>query len=680
MSGPIRRASGTIAAAALAIAGVGLGVLAPSAVETGAVDAPRAAISLVSQTAWTELGETLTLGLRLDGDVDGLTVQLTSHRAIESRVDFEQTIGGDRLRATLATVEQAAIALPVGPDGRVLQVPLTSGDGVAPSLSINREGVYPLEVALVDSAGNAVDEFVTHVVAVPPTEPGASAIGSPLRVAWIWPVTATPAYQPNGAVDSEVVEELGPAGRVGEITGALADADAAAIPLTLVPGPETVQSWASIETTEADIGSGLAALRSAAQSNQTLRSPYITLDPESLDRAGLGATIAPEYAAGTDALNETLEIRVDPRTAIARPVGPATLDRLWELNTDRVIVEPEALVPTSSKFTPAAPATLASEGHVFSAAVADAQLAEVLTGDAPVALRAQWFLSTLAVIAGELPNATRGVVVLPEESWAPPQELLAIVLEGLADNPLVVAVDIETFFNTVPLADDGVRELTPPQIPPPPAVSPARFREAEDRLVALRNLVGRDDPRVLAGERSLLVSLSSVWRGAAGVRQANAELATIGDSLSGLVSGVAVPERRTLTLTAREAEIPVSIQNNTGRPIRVEVTLTSDKLLFPNGSSQILDLPPRNTTARFAVEARASGTFPLLVEVTSTDGRVTFSRSQITIRSAVVSNVGIFLTVGAILFLAIWWFRHERRRRRVETAAAIVDAGPSSDE
>ncbi|HZJ28136.1 MAG TPA: DUF6049 family protein [Acidimicrobiia bacterium] len=680
MTSRARRFGGVVAAAALATAGIGIPTQAFIGV-AGAAGAPRAAVSLISQPAWTELGGTLALGLRFDGDISGLDVRVISHRAITSRIDFEETVGGKRLGGTLATVEVPAGAVPAGPDGPFLELPLTAtgAGGSAPGLSINRNGVYPLEIDLVDPDGNSVNGFVTHVVAVPPTAPGASAIGSPLEVAWVWPMAEPPAYRPSGKTDRDVVEELGPLGRVGEIAAALADAEG--VPLTLAPGPETVESWAVIEADKPVIGPGLAALRSASLSNQTLRGPYVPLNAQALDAAGLGAQVAPEYAAGADALNGTLDVRVDPRTAVASPVSPATLARMWELNTDRVIIEPDALVGVSNKFTPAAPVMLMSEGHAFTAAVADAQLAELLTGDAPVALRAQWFLSGLAVIANELPNLTRGVVVLPDPSWDPPEALLTTVLAGLRGNPLVRPVDIDTFFDTVPIAeDDTVRELATPQTQPPLAVTQTRYREAESQLTALRNLVGREDPRVRAGKRALLVSLSSAWRGAAGIRRANAELAIIDRSLGDLVHGVAVPERRTLTITAREAEIPVSFQNNTGQPVRVEVTLTSDKLLFPDGSSQILDLPPRNTTARFAVEARASGTFPLTLEVTSPDGRVIFSRSQITVRSAVVSNVGVILTVGAIAFLAIWWLNHARRRRRVraQTTGAVV--GPISTE
>ncbi len=188
--------------------------------------------------------------------------------------------------------------------------------------------------------------------------------------------------------------------------------------------------------------------------------------------------------------------------------------------------------------------------------------------------------------------------------------------------------------------------------------------------------MGRADVRVERGQNALLVSLTSAWQTPAGRRRAEAELATIDTSVDAIVSGVHAPQSRTLTLTARSAEIPVSFQNDTGQDVHVRVSLESDKLYFPSGSTQVLTLPPRNTTARFAVEARASGTFPLVLTVTSTDQRVTIQESRITVRSTVVSNVGLFLTIGAGVFLAAWWLNHARRRRRDRTSAIETAPAP----
>jgi hypothetical protein len=46
-----------------------------------------------------------------------------------------------------------------------------------------------------------------------------------------------------------------------------------------------------------------------------------------------------------------------------------------------------------------------------------------------------------------------------------------------------------------------------------------------------------------------------------------------------------------------------------------------------------------------------------------------------------VSNVGLFLTIGAILFLGVWWgydIRRRRKRRAGETEAATRHPATSS--
>ena len=42
----------------------------------------------------------------------------------------------------------------------------------------------------------------------------------------------------------------------------------------------------------------------------------------------------------------------------------------------------------------------------------------------------------------------------------------------------------------------------------------------------------------------------------------------------------------------------------------------------------------------------------------------------VSVRSAVFSGAGAALTVGALLFLALWWANHFRRTRRTRRARA----------
>ncbi len=118
--------------------------------------------------------------------------------------------------------------------------------------------------------------------------------------------------------------------------------------------------------------------------------------------------------------------------------------------------------------------------------------------------------------------------------------------------------------------------------------------------------------------------------------------------------------------------------------MRVQIQFESEKLEFPAGSAPneanctqvsggfACTLPPRNTTIRFPVETRASGTFPLQMTVTSEDGKLALGSARYTVRSTAVSGVGIFLTIGAGVFLAIWWITHWRRSRRQPIRSATL--------
>jgi Family of unknown function (DUF6049) len=182
----------------------------------------------------------------------------------------------------------------------------------------------------------------------------------------------------------------------------------------------------------------------------------------------------------------------------------------------------------------------------------------------------------------------------------------------------------------------------------------------------LRGTVGPTDPDVQRGERALVLALSTDNT----PEEAAANLDVIGDAVTETTSGVSTTHKR-VTLTAREADVPLSFQNTSGKPVTVRVHLASEKLEFPDGDDREITLPEGNSTQSFRIEARASGTFPMTVYITSPDGRLSFGpATRITVRSAVFSGVGAALTVGALLFLLLWWANHFRRTRRAKRLAA----------
>lgn len=629
---------------------------------TTASRGPAGTITLVQQPAWSPLDSDVAMRVRIDGDVARLGVSFALHSSLSSRTAFEDTIGETGLGGRMHVTTAPLASLPAAGD-----VYTITGLVRAPA----SEGVYALEVELYDlHTRGRVDGFVTYVVAVSQTQPGGYAIAQPLATAWIWPAVANPAYLPDGSPDPSVVRELGPDGRLGRIASLVKAA--AGLPITVEPGPETVEAWSALANQDRDLAATFAALRDSTQS--FLAGAYVPVDMPALVDAGLASEIGAQLSFGADTLTSVFGVRADTRTVAVDPIDQRSLGDLHDSGVDRVVVDPSRLTPISSKFTPARPFELGADGRVLTAVATDPGLASLLApGDASPALRAQRFLAGLAVVAFEAPGTQRGVVVAMPTMWnvdASTQTAVTTVLAGLRDNPLVKVESVGTLLDTVPAETSGrsrqplVRTTQPLRTSPSLPVSARDVRTETDRLASFGTLVTPDDPRIQRGNRAILVSMSSAWTGASGRRRAARELGVIEDTIGAFVAEIRGPQNSTVTITARRAEIPLSFQNATDQPVKVRVRFQSEKLFFPDGADRVLTLPPRNTTARFAVEARTSGTFPLSVSVTSPDGQISFEQTRFTVRSTVVSGVGLVLMLGAGFFLAGWWANHYRRRRR----------------
>ena len=223
----------------------------------------------------------------------------------------------------------------------------------------------------------------------------------------------------------------------------------------------------------------------------------------------------------------------------------------------------------------------------------DDGLQRLLTGDATPALRAQRFLAGLSVVAFEQPAVPRAVVVVNPDDFDPPADLLRAALDGLQANPLLEPVTVGTAFDAHPLTttpSTPLRHLAEETPAAEPNITGAGYFRAEVRLAAFQQLVGNQDPRVARGDRALLVSVSSAWKGASGRNRARTELGQIDGAVDDFLAEIHLPNPSTITLTSRSGEIPLTFRNDTGQPVRVRVSLASDKLFFPHGSVQDVDL------------------------------------------------------------------------------------------
>ncbi|MEP6625498.1 MAG: DUF6049 family protein [Acidimicrobiia bacterium] len=649
-------------------------------------------IELTGQPAWTTLGDDVTFRVQVRNATPGLEVRATVYSAVLSRIAFERTLTGDRLGSRIGARSGVVDSLPVVGASRLLTIgtqdPRAPSDSQRIRLNLSgggSAGVFPVEIELRDPSSSKVyDHFVTDIVAVR-KRAAAEVPSEPLQVAWLWHVTTAPTapVSANGVTaDPSLVRDVAADGRLGRIARALGQVGD--VPITLVPSPATVDALDALATPPVLAGPAkgvaarastvLAALRTASASSLVIASAYTPINGPGLLGSGLGDAFDSTTSTGRTALETGLNAVIDHTTAGTQPLDDATLARLRDQDgTTRFIVAPTDLTAAAGadQFTPARPLQLQTPVGTFDALEVNALATDLLRKRGADALRAQQALSALSVIALEQPNRTRGVVIDTPLLWDAPPARVQAMLAGLRDHPLLQGAAVTDIFGSVQPATTNrkpyARTLAP--IPDHSApVSRRQYQGSQKEIDGLASMIGTEEPLVGALRSQLLLSLAGRTP-RTGAAISRARLDSIHQAVAAIAGKVTAPASRTVTLTSRRSNIPLSVENGTHRTVRIRVTLVSQKLDFPHGSDRIVVLPPgKNKTAIFDVTTRASGTFPVLITWSSPDRGIDLQRARYTVRSSVVSGVGLILTIGAMVFLAGWWLAHWRRNRRAEAA------------
>jgi hypothetical protein len=661
-----------LACTALVIASAGFAATTSAGAQTSTTstttsDATAPHLVLEGQSAWAPLDSAFALRLRADNIPPGTTLALTLHDRLQSRTGFDESVSGGNLGSTRDLVRIPFDSLATDATGAKVVLLTTPG--------LSGGGVYPLEVDVRGPDDQPLTGFVTHEVVADVTANGSLTVGRPLSVAWVWPLQAEPAYLSTGLPDPTVLTELGADGRLGRQAATLAAAPG--LPVTIAPSPETLDAWQTLGAKNASVATGVTALRAAASHAQVLAGPFVPLDRPSILASGLAGVLPEEQSKGVNSLEAFFGTQLDPSVALPGALDNASLQLLENANVRRLVVQDDQLTPVAEKFTPARPyvvqTTAGDDSTNATVAVADGHLEAFLTGDDPPALRAAHLLAGLAVVADEQPSIARGVTLVNPDRWDPDPAFLAALTAGLQNNPLLAPRTVTDLLTQVPAAtDDGgtqvTRQLAPYKAPAAP-LTLSQYQAGDSDLTSVQNLVGPTDARSVAGQRALAASVTSMWQNPEGRRKAQELVKGIGRSVTADLDQIEIPGQATITLTSSKAEIPITMKNNGTADVTVHVALQSDRLLFPEGTDRDVLLPKgKSTTVRIPVETRSAGTSHAVMTVTAA-GLPVGNPVQISVKSSFVSGVGLFLTIGAVVFLAVWWAWDIHRRRKKGRAA-----------
>lgn len=671
---------------------------------------------LVSQSSWVGPGQTFSLDLHLGPSAprpSSLALTLAVYGCLSSVSAFDQALGGQgpvgvpAARTTTALPWSSLPAAPGGPRGTVgLALPVeppgvpagagtTGGTPVQPAAPFTvvlrssgcqayPDGVYPLRVSLVDtSTGATVDALTTDVVYL-----GTTTGTQRLRVATVVPLDA--ARHASGATAASMRHD--PLAALAPLSTSQVDAvKGAAAALERHPSVDATVAISG-QTAQAVLDGATPALATslrqvlAAPAHEVPAGTYTPLDVPALVSSGLTDELGAQVASGRQAIAGLAPAVVSASGSTtfvgSSPLNSPGLDALAAVGYTQIVVPGNDVATSTAGRSRAAGSTatpfVVDAGRAAPVAVlpTDADLASRFNADPgnPV-LAAHQLLAELAQVYFEAPNeaAPRGVVAMPPPGWSPRGTFLDSLLGGLGSDPVLQPVTVSGLFATFPApapctscrldaAGSSGQAL--------PAVAIRRVRRRVSSFASALAKSGSSAGKLVHRLSDLVLSSE-----AAGLR-ASDQLrlaAAAGSALDDQLAKLAVSGDQSLTLTARKARIPVTIDSAATYPVSAVLTLSSDKLIFTNGQtrfSQPVDLDHSTNVVYVDVRTRVSGEFKVAVEVRSPAGGLVLTDGILSVRSTATSVVGVLLTLGAIAVLVGWWVRTGVRRRAARRAAS----------
>lgn len=535
-----------------------------------------------------------------------------------------------------------------------LQVPVveaptaSTDDATAAPLALPDVGVYPVSVRAVDENGRELGSMLTHLVRSPapdtfPTLASVIVVAGP----------ETTATRPDGSVQLDDRAEAN--------TQAVASAAdrVPEVPFLYAVTPETIDALGPVART-----------RLAESSLSVPDGPWAGLDLGAwLSDDDLSDPLDHQIDRGRDALDGA-QLNRSTATVLREPVTATQRDVLTFAGADVLITESDLAVgleaPAVGRLRPAQVA----ESEQSALVVDDALQAHLQTNDDSV-LAVHHLLADLAVLFFDRPNDPRSAMVWVEEPESLGGDALEALLSGFgASGEIVAAAEPDDVLSSI----EPSGTLSMARRPPPSlsdyanalAATVAQIRVWDSVLLA-------DDDRAEVLEATLDATAATDV-----IDQADEWFARARAIVDAQLTGITIPEQQTVTLTEREAELPIRIDNDLGYEANVLLKLDSTRLEVPEQGPRGIpvQLVPGANDLRIPVRARASGSFPLDVSVSTPRGSRVLADARFSVRTTVLNGVGLALTAGSLLVLLVWWARHFRDGRRDRRLVELGDATP----
>ncbi len=634
---------------------------------TASVGAPP--LALTAQSPWVQPGQSfdMTLATHVRTPPSKLTLEVTVFSGLPNRSSFEDALSGNFTTRPVTYLGPLPLqSLPPGSTGGVnLDLGVDAGGTVStgrfPYVAdlgcqpTNCDGVYPLHITL-DGPSGKLSSLTTFLVFQNPAQGG-----NPLRVAVVLPAW-TPLSQPVQA-------------------GSLSPADAHDLSVlasslqahSLVPSTLELYGQTALALSESTLPASREALADLAQlaqqpADHELADPtYSPVDPAQL--TAVPGALQLQLATGTRLITAALNLHAPSLVSdwvSTKAIAAKGVDALYKAGFRGFVLPPSNFSSVPNQLTPTKIFRFAPGGTGLPVSIADPELTrEFSYGNDPV-LAANHLLADLAQIYLDAPDSpsTRAITATAPLGWTPNSAFLGTLLSGLQDSPVLTPVTLGTLISKTAASSDRSYLRAASGLTSGFGSISSQIESSATRFAGFSSAAGAHVASVNAIGYPLLASEGLDLT----VASRRIDLDVFHRLLEDQLAGIGFTPDRTIIITARLARIPITVTSQLPYPIQVHLTLLSNKLSFPHGSTRLVRLDRRNNAIYFTVEARVSGDFPLTVLITSPKGHQTLVLGRFTVRSTAVSIVAVILSVGAASFLAGWWLLTVVRARRGQRA------------
>jgi hypothetical protein len=569
-------------------------------------------------------------------------------------------------------------------------------------LGITGEGVYPLIVTLLDSDFVPISSFVTPLLYYP------DVVENPLKFVLVVPLNGLSEQRADGTYVAADLSERGGStplesaiqrgGWLREVLDTVLADRRSGLRLGIAPTPRLIEEVADMRrgyrTDSAEVSDNsdqavaartfVADLSSVLHREgvQPLLVPYAWPDLPVLAQSPLISHVGEQVGQSEAVLASLVGVspgrrwlfppagRLDEASVGAFDAGTATRSFF----TERSLAQGNgsAASPCANpSLTFTCPVAVDTAGGSIEGYVADQGLQDRIANLARpgnARLDMQRLFAETAMIREEQPSEEDRVVhaILPE-LWEPSSLTVQRLLGGFREAPWLQTVTPREGLSL------GIEPVERQIVGSAPRVNnqPGAFELADIADAAARvdrfSQIQPPDPLIQRMKRNILVAESRSWWAHPSSSGRSYATDTI-DEIDRITDGVRVEVSRVITLTSRSEDIPMRVVNDTGFPVRLELTVDSPALTATvRREPQIF--PTEVTPITVGVRAEASGVSRLdirLLMPNCFDENCVVFQQDATIRSTDFNNIALAITIGAFAFLvgfyALRWVRRHRER------------------